>query len=157
MAFVARTRHGFEIRESRATPDGPRSSTLATFAVLDDDVLARAARRSSGRFDGAEVRRRARRLGAPIAPAAVDAALGRLIVELDGGARPSAALAALAAERLRPYRRVEPPDSAEDALSWLTATDEDRGRALRELLGLADRLPRPQRTRLAFPGGRALA
>ena len=40
---------------------------------------------------------------------------------------------------------------------WISASPTRRGQVLRDLLGLADRLPPPKRTRLKFPGLRAVS
>ncbi len=57
MAYVvARPKGRFEIRESVHTPKGPRARSLANFAILTDDVLARARRRASRPFDVDAVR-----------------------------------------------------------------------------------------------------
>lgn len=67
MAFVVpRPGQRFEIRESVTTQRGPRSRSLANFAVLTDDVLAAAQKRATRPFDAAGVVASARRAGAPI-------------------------------------------------------------------------------------------
>ena len=67
MAYVvARPKGRFEIRESVHTPKGPRARSLANFADLTDDVLARAGGRASRPFDAEAVRKSARRAGVPI-------------------------------------------------------------------------------------------
>ena len=58
MAYVvARPKGRFEIRESVHTPKGPRARSLANFADLTDDVLARAGGRASRPFDAEAVRK----------------------------------------------------------------------------------------------------
>ncbi len=67
MAYVvARPKGRFEIRESVHTPKGPRARSLANFAQLSDEVLARARRRASRPFDPEAVRASARRAGTPV-------------------------------------------------------------------------------------------
>ena len=57
MAYViARPKGRYEIRESVHTPKGPRARSLANFARLDDEVLARAQARASRPFDAEAVR-----------------------------------------------------------------------------------------------------
>jgi hypothetical protein len=64
MAYVvARPRGRFEIRESVHTPEGPRARSLASFAVLTDEVLARARERAVRPFDTDAVRASATRAG----------------------------------------------------------------------------------------------
>jgi hypothetical protein len=135
MYATPRPNGSWELRESRATPRGPRSRTLATFRVLDADAIDRALERSSTSADADDVRAAARRAGAPVAPDSASAAAGSLLRELASGNAPSPALrraqgAALAGE---------PPA---EAARWLGASPERRGRALHDLLLLADRIPR---------------
>ena len=62
MAYVvARPKGRFEIRESVHTPKGPRARSLANFAQLSDEVLARARRRATRPFDAEAVRAAATR------------------------------------------------------------------------------------------------
>lgn len=152
MAYVVRSRgRRYEIRESTATPGGPRSRTLASFQVLDEATIASARSRARSRFDEAGLRRAARRLGAPVAERPADAATRRLLGELAASRRPSPALEAV----LRAFlERIPPPSTPEvpgDMALWVDADDAERGRALRELLELADRLPVPARGPLAAP------
>lgn len=156
MAFVVRKDGQFEVRESRATPAGPRATTLATFRVLDDGVLRRARARAERPFDDGAVRRRARAAGAPVAAAAVVLAARGLLVELDGGATVPPALRAELLERLGPVARRAGArerigDALDDALPWVGATDDERGRALRDLLALTDSLPTSRPLALRFP------
>jgi hypothetical protein len=67
MAYVVvRPRGRFEIRESVHTPQGSRARSLASFAELSDEVLAKASKRASRPFDADAVRVSAARAGAPI-------------------------------------------------------------------------------------------
>ncbi|HEX8959922.1 MAG TPA: hypothetical protein VF770_08880, partial [Solirubrobacterales bacterium] len=73
MAFIVPKKKGtWEIRESRSTPAGPRSTTLATFRELSDEVIEQARRRASKPLDAKELRQAALRAGAPLAEPAVD-------------------------------------------------------------------------------------
>ena len=70
MAYVVSSRPGrWEIRESHRTEAGPRARTLASFAELTEDVVSHAAERSSAPLEAEEIRRLARRAGAPVAEA----------------------------------------------------------------------------------------
>jgi hypothetical protein len=156
MAFVVRRPKGrWEIRESRATDAGPRARTLATFGVLTDDVLAQAERASRRGFNRSAVIASARRAGAPVAESSADAAARALLAEFRAGSAPTPGLLRLLRDRIEelPAPRLESGGSIAD---WAGASDADRGDALRDLLELTDRLPAPRRTRLRFPGLRAV-
>lgn len=157
MAFVIRRGDGrFEVRESRATPRGPRARTLVTFHAIDDEVLDRAERRAHGPFARDAIRRRATELGAPAGGSPAQSAGRRLLTELGRGRRPSPAVTRLLTrglDRAGPGAGLEQTaDSLAGALGWIDATPDARGRALRDLLLLADRLPSHRRSRLPrFP------
>ena len=147
MAFVVRSKgRRYEIRESAVTPAGPRSRTLASFARLDDQVLASARSRATTPIDVMALRRASRRLGAPVADAPSDEATRRLIGELAAGRRPTPALEVLLRQVLDPGH-----ESTGEMAAWVDADDEQRGRALIDLLELADRLPAPRHRPLAAP------
>jgi hypothetical protein len=157
MAFVvARPGRRFEIRESRATPGGPRARTLATFRVLDDAVVALATQRSASTLDVAALRASARRAGAPVAvDDGPDRAARALLAELADGHRPSPVLTALLIDSLdaSPIGAPGPaiPDAARAVVPWIDASPARRGDALRDLLLLTDRLPPPRAPRPRFP------
>src|SRR4029453_939420 len=74
MAFIVPRKNGaWEIRETRSTSDGPRSTTLASFRELTDEVIERARSRASKPLDATGLRRLALRAGAPVAEPLVDA------------------------------------------------------------------------------------
>jgi hypothetical protein len=151
MAYVVHRPGGrWEVRESRATPEGPRSRTLATFTTLTPEVIERAAARSSRALAPEALRRLAARAGAPVARPPADEAAARLLAELARGNRPSPAIHRVLAKALGD---AEGPGEAEEAVApWLLATPEERGRALRELLDLTDSFPvRRRPDTLAFP------
>jgi hypothetical protein len=157
MAFVvARPGRRFEIRQSRTTPAGPRARTLATFRVLDDDVLARASERAGAALDVVALRASARRAGAPVAAHdGPDRAARALLAQLGDGHRPAPVLTALLADALAgtpddPLHATL-PDAARAVVPWIAASPEQRGAALRDLLLLADRLPPPRTRRARFP------
>ncbi|MHB8329816.1 MAG: hypothetical protein ACYDD6_09370, partial [Acidimicrobiales bacterium] len=72
MAYIVAKRGRFEVRESLHTAKGPRSRTLTTFHVFDDQVLDRARDRARRPFDAATLRRAARKAGAPVAESNAD-------------------------------------------------------------------------------------
>ncbi|HUN77339.1 MAG TPA: hypothetical protein VMU32_00295 [Solirubrobacteraceae bacterium] len=130
MAYVAARRNGrFEIRESVHTARGPRARSLAGFAVLSDEVLARAARRAGRPFDVPSVIASGRRAGARVT----------------AGAQTSAAEFVQASRRMaRSLQRAPSP-----------GRPVDPGDALIDLLGFADAVaasqpPRPRQS-LRFP------
>jgi hypothetical protein len=138
MAFVVKRADGrFEIRESEAGAKGPRARTLATFRRLSDDVLDRAATRARHPFDREIVRQRAVALGVAAGAPEATAPARALVGELERGGTVPPAVAAMLIRRLAPMAGV-PPDSLDDAAMWLGRSDEDRGRALYDLLLLSD-------------------
>lgn len=147
MTYIAPAKGGrFEIRESHSTPKGPRSRTLVSFRELDDSVIARAREKATKAPDAAEMRRAARRAGAPVAPKPVDRAARELIAELAKGRRPAPHLREMLLDLLRHgYREGADPSPANEAArsvaGWMAATPQERGRALVDLLLLADALP----------------
>lgn len=141
MAYIVPRKSGtWELRESAATPAGPRSRTLASFRTLTPEVIARAQARSSKTLDAGELRHAAARAGAPIAVDAPDRAAVELLSELDSGHAPRPALRRLLLDALR-SDPGEPSGNARTAATWITATPRERGEALRDLLLLTDRLP----------------
>ena len=157
MAYVVSRRDArgvarYEIRESVATAAGPRSRSLATFRTLTDDVIAHASARARRKFDADKIRTRAAALGVPrqsqgAAAATASALLARL---RQGDVIPPAIAAEL--RRTLPRSRAGVPDSLEPALAWIGVDDAARGRALRDLLDLASRIPpRARPPTLGFP------
>src|SRR4051812_40125770 len=93
MAYVARRpNRRWEVRESYATTTGPRARSLASFRVLDSDVLDRAARAAKRPFDRGAVVASARRAGAPVDATAVDRLARRLLAETARGHTPAPGL-----------------------------------------------------------------
>jgi hypothetical protein len=152
MAFVIAKAGGrFEIRESEHTPAGPRSRTLVTFRTLNDDVLERARARARGTFDEHKVRLGARKLGAAVDDQRVDQLARDLLGQFAYGHLPSPGLRRLLVDALS-----EPGLPAADNLGelslWVGASDEERARALEDLLALADAIPTKRRApTLSFP------
>lgn len=147
MAFVVPTRKGsYEIRESSNTDKGPRSQTLVSFRELTDEVIEKAREKAFKPPDPEELRRAARRAGAPVARKPIEQAARELIAELARGNRLDPTLREILLEMLqRGYREdgnVSPRGEAARAVAlWMAATPDERGRALFDLLLLADALP----------------
>jgi hypothetical protein len=134
----------YEIRESISTPKGPRARTLTTFRVLTSQVLAEAAARALRPFDADVIRARAAALGAPEHSNGAATSASALLARLRAGDRlPPALVSEL--RRALPRKRAELPDSLESAVDWIGVDDAARGRALRDLLELASRVPQPSR------------
>lgn len=158
MAFVTATKNGrYEIRESRSTPDGPRSRTLASFKELDEEAVEKAIARAKTPLDAEQVRRAALRVGAPVAPSPVDRAARELLGRLAKGEQASPMvkrllLAALEGPDSDALHRPEVSDAARSASEWIDAGPDERGEALEDLLRLTDAVPlrrRPQT--IGFP------
>jgi hypothetical protein len=147
MAFVVSTkRGGFEVRESRATPQGPRSRTLATFRVMNDEVIAKARARAAKPLSAKELEGAAARAGAPVVGAPLDQAARETLRRLASGERLDPLLRRLLVDALDRERRQSKPsplvsDAARAVSEWIGASLERRGEALRDLLELADALP----------------
>ncbi|HEX4669418.1 MAG TPA: hypothetical protein VH275_05540 [Solirubrobacterales bacterium] len=161
MAFVVPTRKGtFEVRESRSTPDGPRSRTLASFKELTDETIEKAQARAAKPPSAGELREAALRAGAPVAGEPVDAAARELLGLLANGKQLDPMLRRLLLDALTREDRSDRPtdptatvsDAARSASEWIDASPRQRGETLRDLLLLADALPvhlRP--TEIRFP------
>lgn len=152
MAFIVPKKKGtWEIRESRSTPAGPRSTTLATFKELSDEVIEQARRRASKPLDAKELRQAALRAGAPLAEPAVDAAARHLLGELSRGRKPRRALRRLLADSVD-SGDAGLSDAAHAVQEWIAATPAERGKTLIDLLLFADALPQRRRPdRIQFP------
>lgn len=159
MAFVVPTKPGrFEIRESSSTPKGPRSRTLVSFRELNDEIIEKARDRAAKKLDAKALRRAARRAGAPVAQMPIDRSARELIAELAKGRAPSPTVRHMLLNLLQHGHRdgseQSERDEAEYAVAeWMAATPEERGKALVDLLLLADALPhRGRRGKpLSFP------
>jgi hypothetical protein len=154
MAFVVPTRRGgFEVRESHATPAGPRSRTLATFTELTDEVIEKARSRAAKPPSPEELRAAAARAGAPVPGPAVDEAARETLRLLAQGERPDPMLRRLLLDALgeneappqetseAKRRAAVVSDAARSATEWIGVGLDERARALRDLLELADALP----------------
>ena len=152
MAYVVRRPGGrWELRESRSTASGPRSRTLASFRELTTEVVERARGRSAAELAPDDIRRAAARAGAPLAMDPAARASAALLRELTLGHQPPTAHRRLLRDALAPVDE-EPTDAERAVAPWLGATPELRGEALRDLLLLADRIPRSaSRSNPSFP------
>ncbi|MDX6624324.1 MAG: hypothetical protein QOE75_2256 [Solirubrobacterales bacterium] len=149
MAYVVETKGGYEIRESRSTPKGPRSRTLATFKELSDEVIEKARARAAKAPEAAELREAAIRAGAPLAAEPVDRAARETLRLVAGGAAIEPMLRRLLLDALGGAERrssdagspAAVSDAARAASQWIGVGLERRAAALVDLLGLADALP----------------
>lgn len=160
MAFVVPTRRGgFEVRESRSTPAGPRSRTLATFKEMSDEVIEKARARASKPPSAEQLRAAALRVGAPVAEPPVDRAARETLRLVAGGERPDPMLRRLLLDALAPQEAggragavATVSDAARSATEWIGASPERRAEALQDLLELADALPvRIRPAEIGFP------
>lgn len=128
------------------TPAGPRSRTLASFRELDDEVVEKVRSRATRPPTAEGLREAALRAGAPVASPPVDDAARRTLRLLSRGERLQPQLKRLLLDALGQGTNgaaAGPPvsDAARAAEQWIDTPPEERGRALRELLELADALP----------------
>jgi hypothetical protein len=150
MAFVVRRPGGrFEIRESIATPGGPRPRTLATFRVLTDSVLESARARAQRTFDEEKVKARAAALKVPRVEGGAAVTARKLIAELRRGEQLPPGLVVALRAALPRSKRVS--DSLDDVIDWIGADSRRRGQAARELADLTSRFPTRPRPALDFP------
>jgi hypothetical protein len=145
MAFVTAVRNGaFEVRESRLTPEGPRSRTLASFRELDAATIEKVIERAETTPGREELVQAALRAGATVAATPADEAARTLLRSLARGESPS-----------RMHRRLlldALAGNSRPAAEWLGVSPTERGEALRDLLLLADALPVRRRPRkIGFP------
>lgn len=157
MAFVVPTKRGaFEVRESHHTDEGPRSRTLATFRELTDEVVEKVREKATRPPTREQLRDAARRAGAPVAPLPADRAARELIAELARGQEPDPKLRRLLTDALAGgwTESASAPSGTRSAAGWIAASPRQRGRALVDLLLLADALPSGGRRGkpLSFPG-----
>lgn len=158
MAYlVRRSPTRVEIRESRATPQGPRSRVLASFAgELTPDVLARAAARATRPFRTQALVRRARVMGIPVRERAREPEARALLARLRRADPIDPVMATLLRRALDDVAAEPVPERLAEVAEWVGAADAERGRALRELLDLYGRIAaarpaRRERERRRFP------
>ena len=137
------------MRESRSTPAGPRSRTLATFRELTDETIEKAQERAAKPPSADELREAALRAGAPIASPA-DRSRGARAPRQAGERRaagPDAEAPAPRRARERgPRRPADRPDHGRFRQRQIGQRvggghPGRRGAALEDLLLLADALP----------------
>jgi hypothetical protein len=94
-------------------------------------------------LDAESLRSAARRIGAPVAQSPADQAARELIAELGKGSGPDPRLRRLLTAMLSdgPAAAVSPADPSRAVAQWMTATPNERGKTLEDLLLLADALP----------------
>lgn len=147
MAFVVKGRgNRWELRQSRHTPRGPRSVTLATFEELTAEVIEHAQARAVAPFDAEDAIRAARRAGAPVEISRSDRAARDLLRELTAGGLLRPGLRQLLADALGNTATVV-SSAARSAGEWAGATQRERADALVDLLLLADAIPPPSTSR----------
>jgi hypothetical protein len=145
MAFVTAVRNGaFEVRESRTTPDGPRSRTLASFRELDDATIERVIKRAEKPPGRGDLVRAALAAGATLAASPADRAARGLLRSLARGEAPSDRYRRLLLDALNGESR--------SAAEWMGVPPAERGEALKDLLLLTDAIPlRRRRREIGFP------
>jgi hypothetical protein len=145
MAFVTAVRNGaFEVRESRATPRGPRSRTLASFRELDGATIEKVIERAEQPPSREALVQAALRAGATVAATPADEAVRALLRALARGEAPSKMHRRLLLDALNGESR--------SAAEWLGTPLAERGEALRDLLLLVDAGPVRRRPRqIGFP------
>ena len=152
MAYIVHGRgKSWEVRESHATKQGPRSRTLATFAVLTPQVVEHAQRRATKPILATELEKSANRVGAPVAGSESDRAARILLEQLDCGNAPRPVLGRLLAKALA-VNSGTVSDAAQSAAAWVGTSADDRAAVLCDLLLLVDNLPLSDRdTGRRFP------
>lgn len=144
MAYlVRRAGDRFDLRESAATPDGPRSRTLATFrAPLTPEILERAAARAARPFDREALLAAAARLGVATTERREERAARELLARLRAGARIDPVLVTLLRDALDAAPSAPVPEPLAEVAEWVGASDARRGEAVRDLLRVSDRIVR---------------
>jgi hypothetical protein len=145
MAFItANKRGGFEVREARNTPKGPRSRTLATFRRLDAETIDKVISRAEHAPSREELIVAALRAGATVSVTPVDEAARDTLRSIARGERPSRKLRRLLLDALS--------DEPNSVAAWLGVSPAEKGDALCDLLLLADAVPIRRRSKeIGFP------
>jgi len=154
MAYIHQRGSRVEIRESVSTPRGPRSRVLASFSgPLTRDVVARAAHRATRPFDPVALQRRARARGIEVRTVSREPEARALLARLRRSDPIDPRLVTLLRTALERAPAEPLPDDLADVGDWVGASDRERGVALHDLLGLADRVlaGRPERRRPPQP------
>jgi len=145
MSYITAARNGgFEVRESRQTPKGPRSRTLATFRELDAATIEKVIARVDKPLSREELVAAALRAGATVAAPPVDEAAKALLRSIARGEEPN--------QRLRRLLLGALAGEGTAAEEWLGTSPAERGDALEDVLLLADAVPiRPRPKKIGFP------
>jgi hypothetical protein len=153
LAYLVRRASGrVEIRESVATPRGPRSRTLATFrGALTPEVVDEAQRRASRPLERARLEARAAALKVPVTERREDRPARELLAALRSGAAVDPVLVTLLKQALDPLPGVPAPAPLAEVAEWVGADSSRRGAALRDLLRLSDRIARSRQPGRARP------
>jgi hypothetical protein len=117
-------------------------------------VIEQVRQRASSQIDAEDLSRRAMRAGAPVAESEADRAAAVLLREVYLNRGPRPALAKLLADTFGGRDSDSPGISheAERMKLWTGASNEERGKALVELLDLGDALPKGRRpAKSSFP------
>jgi hypothetical protein len=158
MAYLTLRDGRCDIREAVHTPSGPRSRTLVSFrGALTPELLERAAARARRPFDTAALVARARVRGIPVTDRRDDRPARELLAALRAGARIDPVLVTQLREALAGLPAAKAPAELADVAEWVGASDAERGRTLRELLTVTDRVLAGrakvrERARPRFPG-----
>jgi len=151
-SLIARDGVRFELRETVATPAGPRSRTLATFRPpLAPELLDRAERRATRPFDRAAILARAAALGIPVRAWREDRPARQLLAELRRGLRLDPTLAAELRAALAEQPEAAPAARFAEVAEWVGAPIERRGAAVRDLVRVADRIVQGRGARRTRP------
>jgi hypothetical protein len=142
MAYlVRRSSDRVEIRESRATRQGPRSVMLASFTgPLTPQVLHTAAARAARPFDARECARRARAAGIPVAEQSHEPEARCLLARLRRPEPLDPVLVSALRQALDRQSAAPAPEALAEVTEWLGASLAERGAALRELLDMYGRI-----------------
>ncbi|HEU4944059.1 MAG TPA: hypothetical protein VFT10_02750 [Solirubrobacterales bacterium] len=130
-----------------------------SFRELTDELIEKARAKAEKPIGAEELRRTARRVGAPVTGRPIDRAARELIAELGKGRPLDPTLRHLLTNLLQRGREGESEadrpvsDSGLSVAAWVGATPEQRGDALVDLLLLADAVPSKKRGKkpLRFP------
>lgn len=134
MTYITTGRSGaFEVRESRTTPAGPRSRTLATFRELDAATIEKVIERAETPPTRGELVAAALGAGATVAPKPVEKAAKDLLRALARGEGLSPSHRRLLLDALNGESR--------QAAEWVGTPLAQRGEAFRDLLLMADAIP----------------
>jgi hypothetical protein len=119
--------------------------------ALTPELLDAAGRRATCAFDRARLAARAEALGVAVSERREDRAARELLAALRAGAPIDPVLVGLLKRELRRLPAAAPPAPLADVAEWVGADERRRGRALRDLLRLSDRVARSRPRRRPRP------